>query len=222
MAFIDLAVDKQEAFLAAKKYLAANRIDITGYRKSIIFSSDDEFDRYLQHTAGLKAEEDFIAQHDYELFLWRVRFFKELQKEEYVVLISSRSGKVVSFFHLIDDIESRQDIGKDGARQKAELFLNSTFNIDLNKYDFHEEKIKRYDKRIDYLFSWEKKGVFIPWKEGQGGAKLLTGVTVSGNEIREFYKNKLSLPEKFFWGRICILYILFLLWFYWRVQSWLS
>ena len=39
--------------------------------------------------------------------------------------------------------------------------------------------------------------MYIPWKQGPGGAKLLIGVTVAGDEIREFYKNDLELPDKF-------------------------
>ena len=95
------------------------------------------------------------------------------------------------------DIEPRVDLGKDIAKQKAEMFLQRTFGADLDRYDFHEEKIKRYENRIEYVFSWEKKNVYVPWKEGQGGGKLLTEVTVAGDEIREFYKNKFDLPDKF-------------------------
>ena len=196
-AFVNLSFNKQQALVKSDNYLKAKGVDTKKYAKSIIFDSDEGFNRYLQHVVGLKAEEEFIAQHDFDLFRWLVRFFRESQKEEYIVYISPRSGKVIKFLHLIEDTESRLDLGKDISKQKAETFLQSVFGVDLGKYDFHEEKIKRYEKRVEYVFSWEKKGVYIPWKASQGGAKLLTEVTVAGDEIREFYKNKLDLPEKF-------------------------
>ncbi len=196
-AFVNLTVNKQSALTVSDKYLKARGVDTKKYVKSITFGSDAGFNRYFQHAAGLKAEEVFIVQHDYDLFYWRVRLFKELQKEEFLVYISPRSGRVIKFTHLIEDLEPRVDLGKDIAKQKAASFLESNFGIDLEKYDFHEEKVKRYEKRIEYIFSWEKKNIYIPWKEGQCGAKLLTEVTVSGDEVREFYKNKLELPEKF-------------------------
>jgi hypothetical protein len=195
--FTNLPVNKQQAFLKAKEYLFEKGVDVSKYSYAAVFESDQEFDRFMQHCVGLMAEKEFIVKHEYDLFYWRIRFFKELQKEEYFIDVSAGSGKVISYEHLIEDIEPRTDLGRDAAKEKAESFLRETFGIDLTKYDFHEEKIKRYEKRIDFVFSWEKKGVYIPWKDGQGGAKLLARTVVSGEEIREFYKNNLELPEKF-------------------------
>ncbi|MDP2923495.1 MAG: type II CAAX endopeptidase family protein [Candidatus Omnitrophota bacterium] len=195
--FLNLSIDKQKALSAADDYLKSKSIDTGEYSKAIIFDVDDWFNRYLQRTLGVKGEENFIRQYDYDLFFWKIRFFKELQKEEYIVKVSPHSGSILGYKHLIEDIESREDIGKNIARQKAEEFLKNNYAFDVATYDFHEEKTKRYEKRTDYVFSWEKKGVYIPWKKDQGTAKLLTGVTVSGDEIREYYKNRLEVPENF-------------------------
>jgi hypothetical protein len=197
LAFINLSFNKRQAITESENYLKSKGVDTNKYIKSVIFGSDASFNRYFQHAAGLKAEEEFIAQHGYDLFYWLVRFFKESQKEEFLVYISPASGKIIKFKHLIDDLEFRVDLGKDVAKLKAAEFLQVNFGTDLGKYDFHEEKVKRYEKRVEYLFSWEKKDIYIPWKEGQGGAKLLTEVTVSGDQIREFSENSLELPEKF-------------------------
>jgi len=196
-AFVDLSFNKQQALAVSDKYLQAKGIDSKKYVKSVIFGTDASFNRYFQHAAGLKAEERFIIEQNYDLFYWQVRFFKESQKEEFLLYISPRSGEIIKSLHLIEDLEPRADLGKAVAKQKAEAFLLKTFGTDLAKYDFHEEKINRYEKRIEYFFSWEKKNIYIPWNEGQGGAKLLSEVTVSGDEIRSFSKNRLELPEKF-------------------------
>jgi len=196
-AFVNLSFNKQQALFESDNYLKSKGVDTKGYAKAIVFDSDEKFNRYFQHAAGIKAQEEFIKQQDFDLFYWLVRFFKESQKEEYLVYISPRSGKVIRFTHLIEDLEPRVDLGKDLAKQKAETFLQRAFGVDLGRYDFHEEKVKRYENRVEYIFSWEKKEVYIPWKQGQGGAKLLTEVTVAGDEIREFYKNKFDLPDKF-------------------------
>jgi len=195
--FVDLSVDKEEALARAESYLQSLRINTQPYSKAIVFNTDDWPDRYLQKTLGIRAEEEFIKKHDYELFFWQVRFFKEFQKEEFSVIISPKSGEILSFDHLIDDAQPRDVLEKDFARGKAEGFLKNAYRFNLNDYEFHEEKIKRYDSRIDYSFSWEKKGVRIPWRQDQGIAKLLTGATVSGLEVRRFYKGVLDIPEKF-------------------------
>jgi hypothetical protein len=196
-AFVDLAVDKKEAVAKAGAYLGSLGVDVKKYSQAAVFETDNWADRYLQKTLGLKAEEEFIRRQGYELFSWKVRFFKELKKEEYTVGVSPKSGNIVGFQHLIEDTEEREDTGEGAARRKAEEFLKKTFAMNLAEYDFNEEKAKRYDKRVDYGFSWQRKGVYIPWQNDQGVAKLLTGVTVSGNEIRGFYKCSLDIPEKF-------------------------
>jgi membrane protease YdiL (CAAX protease family) len=197
-AFIDLSVDRKKAQEAAEKYLFSRGINPKGYLKSVVFSSDDWADTYLQKTLGFEAEEKFIQQQNYEFFSWRVRFFREFQKEEYVLGISPKTGKILHFEHKIEDVEPRNTLEKEAARLKAQDFLKDAYGLNLADYDFHEEKAERYDQRTDYLFSWEKRGVYIPWKKDSGGAKLLCGATVSGNEIREFYRNGLDIPENFY------------------------
>ncbi|MFC1804489.1 CPBP family intramembrane glutamic endopeptidase [Candidatus Omnitrophota bacterium] len=196
-AFVDLSVNRAEAQSIAGGYLDSLGVDAAGYSKAMVFVSDNWADRYLQKTLGSDAEEEFVRKHDYELFAWRIRFFKELQKEEYFVDVSSKSGRVIGFRHFIEDIEPRRSPGKAAARARGAEFLKLKFGLDMADYTLHEEKEKRFEKRVDYAFSWEKNGVYIPWGEDQGGAKLLVGATVSGDEVREFYQGNLDIPEKF-------------------------
>jgi membrane protease YdiL (CAAX protease family) len=195
--FMDLSVKKQEAMATAQSYLSGRGVRCADYSKTIILKTDDWADRYLQRTVGISAEEDFFRRHHFEIFSWQVRFFREQQKEEYRVNISPASGQVIKFDHYIEDTEPRPQVNKEEARAQAWEFLSRNFGWDPLEYDFHQENIKRYDKRIDYSFSWEKKGVYIPWQGHKGGAKLLTEVTISGKEIRVFNKNKFDIPDEF-------------------------
>lgn len=197
--FVDLKVSRNQALQKAQEYLAAKEINSASYLKSLVFWEDFWADRYLQKTLGFEKEEGFVKKHDYELFTWLARFFRENQKEEYLVEISSRTGQVVSVEHLIKDTEPRKAKDKQTAKQLAKDFLKNNFGTNFSDYDFHEEYSKKFDKRTDYIFSWEKKRVYVPWdkEEDGGGAKILTGATVSGEEIRDFYKSRLDIPEKF-------------------------
>jgi len=194
---VDLRFDKRQAVEKAKWYLESIGAKVAGYSIAVVFNSTELADTYLQKTLGPEGREKFIKQQGYELFFWRVRFFKELQKEEYALEISSKSGKILSFNHFIEDIEARPTLEKEAAKKKAENFLVNVCKISLDDFDFHRESVSRYDKRIDYSFSWEKKGVYVPWKSGLGGAKLLSGVTVSGDEIKGFHLGAMDIPEHF-------------------------
>ncbi len=195
--FLNLSIDKQKALSAAEIYLNAKGVDTKKYSKVITFDVDAWFNRYLQITLGAAGEENFIKQYNYDLFFWKVRFFEELKKEGYVVLVSPQTGEIIHYLHLIEDIEAKPHIEESAAREKAETFLQNTYGIDFAQYDFHEKKATRFEKRIDYSFSWQRKGVDIRWKEDQGAARLLAGATVSGDEITECYKSRLEVPESF-------------------------
>ncbi|MBM3248412.1 MAG: CPBP family intramembrane metalloprotease [Candidatus Omnitrophica bacterium] len=197
--FVDLKVTRPQALQIAKNYLSSQGVDTAPYLKSKIFIEDSWADRYLQRALGFSKQEKFIKEQAYELFSWAIRFFRENQKEEYVVEVSSRSGEIISFEHPIKDTEVRHTKDNVVSKKIAQDFLENKFNIDFSEYDFHEERAKKFDNRTDYAFSWEKKGVYIPWEKSEdaGGAKLLIGATVSGEGVKDFYKSKLDIPEKF-------------------------
>jgi membrane protease YdiL (CAAX protease family) len=188
---------QREAKAKAESFLDSLRVNRKGYTEVVVFDYEDWADRYLQRTIGIKQTDKFIKSHNVELFFWKVRFFKELKKEEYNLRISTKTGEILAFKHFLEDITPKSTVSKDSARKLAEEFLKQTFKTNFEAYDLHEEKIKRFDKRTDYIFSWEKKGVYIPWKKDEGGAKLLLGATVSGDEISAFYTTGLDIPEKF-------------------------
>ncbi|MDD5513017.1 MAG: type II CAAX endopeptidase family protein [Candidatus Omnitrophica bacterium] len=194
---VDLSVDRGQALSIAQNYLASLKVDTRDYRKAVVFKSDAGSDCYLQKTLGINGQRDFIKKYNYDLFSWEVRFFRPYQKEEYSIEISPQTSQVIGFVHAIEEVAARPLIEKDAARTLAEDFLRRNFGIDFADYDFHEEKTKRYELRTDYAFSWERKGARIPWGNDAGAAKLLLGATVSGEEVRGFYRGALDLPEKF-------------------------
>ncbi|MCG8430078.1 MAG: CPBP family intramembrane metalloprotease [Candidatus Omnitrophica bacterium] len=195
--FIYLQVTRSEALERARDYLRSRDEDPARFSSAVQFKADGWADRYLQQTLPGKRAQEFIEKHDYEIFRWRVRFFREMEKEEYQLEVSPRTGEVISFYHFIDDIAVREEVSEEDAQRLAVGFLSRTFGIDLSGYDLHEKKIKRRENRVDHIFLWERRDVYVPWKDNQGGAKLLTGVLISGNEVREFYKHRLDIPEKF-------------------------
>ncbi len=197
--FVDLSVDRKKAFQKASDYLKKRGVEPSKYSRAIIFVSDRDADRYLQRAMGFKGEEDFIKAHRYNLFSWAVRFYQENKKEEYRVYISSKTGGVVYFRHDIEDTAARITLDKEVAKERVKEFLKQNLAIDFGEYDFHSESIKKYDNRVDYSFSWEKKNVHLPWDKAKdaGVARLLTGATISGEEIIKFFSPNLDIPEKF-------------------------
>jgi hypothetical protein len=174
-------------------------VDINSYKMAVSFNVDEDADRYLEKTLGIFASQQLIHRLHYDLFCWVVRFFKEKQKEEFRIGISSATGEVVGFSHAIEDTASRPLTDKEKARQLAVNFLKTTFAFNPAQYITHGEEVKKFDNRQEYAFSWQDKDVDIPWDKSKekGHAKLLTSATVSGNEILSFSKYQFEIPDGF-------------------------
>ncbi len=197
---IDLSFDRNRVGDIAKTYLTQKMgINLQGYKQATVFSMDSGADRYLQKTLGFKASREFIKKFDYDLFYWVVRFFKEKQKEEFSVVISAKTGKIIGFTHSIEDTAARPFVGQDEARGYAIDFLVHRCAFSPGQYSLHSQNTEKRENRVDYSFSWEEKNMGIPWDNRYGGgkAKLLMTVGVSGKDILYFNKNQLNIPEGF-------------------------
>jgi len=197
---IDLSINQAKALDISQRFMTSNRgVDIHTYKMAVMFSVDDGTDRFLQKTLGVAASQHLIHTLHYDLFCWVVRFFKEKQKEEYRVVVSSATGEVIGFSHAIEEGASRPIVDKEKERQLAFNFLKTTYGFNPAQYVAHGENVHKFDNRLDYSFSWQNKDVLIPWSKSKekGYAKLLTNVTVSGNEVLGFNKAFFEIPDGF-------------------------
>jgi len=199
-AHIDLSVSRSQATEIASAYISnKEHVDLSSYKIAVVFNEDTATDVYLQKSIGFQEEEKFIQKHQYDFFAWSVRFFKEGQKEEYSVAVSSKTGEVLLYRHAIEDSAAKEDVKEDAARSKAEEFLKNQFGFDLTNYVFNSKTSSKFDHRIEYTVNWEKKDVYILWDKApdSGGGKLLTSVMVSGNDVLAFNKQVFSAPDQF-------------------------
>lgn len=197
---INLSISRDQAFKIASDFVSAkNQISISSFKSATIFVVDNTGDRYLQKAIGFEAGEAFRAKHDYDLFFWSVRFFKEGQKEEFRVAISSSSGEVLSYNRLLEDSAPRSNMSASEAENMGRDFMIRQFGWDPKNWDFNATTDLKFDHRIEYTFTWEKRGIYIPWDpdSANGGGKLLCTVVVSGGEILAFSKQYFSIPDQF-------------------------
>jgi hypothetical protein len=193
---INLSIKRPKAIEIARTFLNQKLgINLQGYQLASIFAMDGSADRYLQKTLGIDQEKKFLKDHNYDLFYWKVRFFKEGQKEELRVIVSSKTGEVIGFSHDIEETASRPAVDVEAARQMAIDFVSRQYSFD--NYLSHDQHIDKRENRTDYKFVWEVKNVDIPWGRVGGSAKILMTVGVTGQEILYFDKGQLSIPEAF-------------------------
>ncbi|MDP8266750.1 MAG: CPBP family intramembrane metalloprotease [Candidatus Aceula meridiana] len=199
-AFVNLKFDKSQALKIASHFLSKKEtIDPSSFKTAITLGFRNETDRYLQKTIGFKQELRFLKKHGVNPFYWAIRFFRESEKEEFHVTVSSSTGEIIGFFHTLENTAERKFLDVKKSEAVAKNFLSKNFGFDFSQYTFKEKNEKKRDNRTDHSFIWRKKDVDIPWSDeaDSGTAKLLTHVTVSGEDVLSFTKNNFSIPDGF-------------------------
>jgi len=174
-------------------------VDLEAFRTVAVFKIDENANRYLQKTVGFDGLKTFIKKYDFDLFFWKVRFFIENVKEEYVFTIDSATGEITGFTHIIDNNAARRTIKKDKARANAKKFLEEKFGVNLNTHILRSNFSTLRDNRSDYYFGWQNNSVNIPWSQepDSGTGKLVIEAGISGDEILSFTKNNFIVPDQF-------------------------
>ncbi|PIQ88410.1 MAG: hypothetical protein COV72_08895 [Candidatus Omnitrophica bacterium CG11_big_fil_rev_8_21_14_0_20_42_13] len=188
IASVDIKLTKEEALNRAKAFLSRQDFDLSGFDKAVIFDADDEGAAYLQKNFGIKKFNQ-LAGSEVPIWFWRVRWFKELEKEGFKVRIDPSTGEVLSFHHLIlDDAE-----GADLEEAQAILLASSVIasqGINLSDYELKENSTQKQKNRTDYRFSWEKKHYKLK------DAVIRVFVYVYGDKLG-YYSRQLKIPEAF-------------------------
>src|SRR5579885_68048 len=141
--------------------------------------SPAEFE-YLRRIAGVSVAQTAVREHQLSA-LWRVRFFRPLNKEEWIVYVT-QDGRVSRTEHILDERAPGASLTVGQARQIAERALS---NPALVLIDSNQRK---RDRRIDYSFTYEDPSFHL------GEARARVSVDIYGDEpsnIRRFIK----LPE---------------------------
>lgn len=196
--FVKIPVTIDKAKEIAKEFLKQKGIEPKDYLIATSFISDRDMDTFLQSAMNVEVEKKFIENNKLTMFSWALRFFQNNKKEEYNIQIDTKNGKVIYFNHTMEETKKEELISRDESYTVAKDFLMANKDIDFSQFIFHAEQTNKLDNRTDYYFSWEKKDVYIPWKEKDGGlAKVLISTTVTGKKIKGFSLNYLNIPEKF-------------------------
>jgi len=200
LAMTNILIDRKQAVEISKNYLKEKgTVDVESFQTATVFRMDSGANRYLQKTVGFEGLKAFIQEHDFNIFFWVIRFFKENEKEEYFFTVEAAKGEIIGYRRIIDENAARKEVSKDEAREKTKEFLVERFGLDPDGHMLRSDLATVRDNRSDYLFSWQKNSVNIPWSDqaDSGTGKLITGATISGDEILTFSKHNFIVPDQF-------------------------
>ncbi len=197
---IDLKIDQPTALKLAKEFLKnKEHLNPESFHSVIVFDVDEQADRYLQHTLGVKASQEFINKYNYDLFYWQTRFFNEGKKEEYQITISSKTGRVIAFNHELENSAPRPAMEEALAKTQALEFAQARLPDTSQALVVDDIQVKQLDHRTEYHVDFRYDNVYIPWAGDQvsKGAKIITSVVISGSDTLSFLDAHLEIPDTF-------------------------
>jgi membrane protease YdiL (CAAX protease family) len=153
--FIKFTHSSGEAAQAADRFLNNSHFDITGFDKVIY--ADERFNEL----AGKYALENGSITGFNRLFSsdckggrWGIRYFKPLQKEEYLVYVDPHDLSLVSFMRTVEEEAPGVTLAQDSARSIAGRFVRNQ-GLDIQGLVLKEASSEKRKNRTDHRFEWE-------------------------------------------------------------------
>jgi len=138
--------------------------------------------------------------------LWRVRYFRDSQPEEYAVVLKP-DGSLHAVRHTLADEAPGASLSKEEAVGRAEKFLREEKKVDLSQWSLVESTSDKRPHRIDHTLTWQQN---VPLDGGapnsSAAAKANSAdhafarmeVMVLGDEVTNF-RTYIKIPDE--WRR---------------------
>jgi len=188
---LNLKMDRQKAIKQADALAKKQGWGPENFQQAITFATDSTTQFFVELEAGgKKAFNAMIKEKRYEPYTWRIRHFKELQKNE-TVIIFTPEGKPYGFKETIPETTPGESLSVEKARTIAETTASNEWSINLSTYKLIESsKEVRQSKRVDHAFVYEKQHITV----GEGRYRLR--LVVSGDKLTELNRF-VKIPDNF-------------------------
>jgi Type II CAAX prenyl endopeptidase Rce1-like len=189
---IVLRESPQDALGIANGFLRRRQIDPATYRHVVWVS--DNIDplalRYLVERKSLERSDQIYRQAT-RLALWHVRYFRPLQKEEYLVFVDPVSETVFGYRHVLDEDAPGASLTSEQARELgAEAMRQHGYQVE--DFDLQDSQAKERKAREDYTLVWQAK----PGDpRNVGDAHYRLEVDIAGDQVVGFLRF-FKLPEE--------------------------
>lgn len=188
---LSITMDLEQALEQAHTIAEKNNIGPVDHHNAAMFDTDNTVKTFIELEAGGK--DAFVSMMEDSLYMpytWKVRHFKEHEKNEATILFTP-DGKPYGFVETISENVAGEQLSEKDARSIAEEKAVTDWNIDFTNYTLVEASQKtEVSKRIDHTFVYERTDKKI----GEGTYRLK--IVVSGDKISQLV-HFVKVPEAF-------------------------
>ncbi len=155
------------------------------YHRATIFLSnlDSEATEFLVSKIGIEKTNQIYQRQIPEVF-WRVRYFRDSDAEEFVVLFRA-NGEFHSFWHTLDERTAGAKLAKDDAMKLAQDWLRANKQIDFSAWRLVDAKSENPPNRVDHTLVWEQTAPLAGGPKAEDEAFARLEIHVRGNEVSD-------------------------------------
>ncbi len=197
--YLKLSVNARSARARADEILRKRHLDPNSYGHATVLAeiADPIINEYLRQrvsVAGVNA----IYANQVPAALWRLRYFRDSQPEEFAVILRP-DGSLHSVHHTLAEETPGASLTKEEAKARAEKFLAEEKKIDLKAWTLVESSSDKKPHRIDHSLTWQQN---MPLDAGSASgsnaadhAYARIDVLVLGDEVTN-YRTYIKIPDE--------------------------
>jgi len=198
--YLHLSVNNRAAVSYADAVMREHGLNPASFRKAAQFvdTTNPVANEYLRRRLSA-AQVNKIYEERVPGALWRVRYFRDSQPEEFAVVLKP-DGSLHAFRHTLAEAAKGANLSKEQAQSIAEKFLREKKQIDLAAWKLVEANSDKRPNRTDHTLTWQQTAPLDP---ENGGAKdsadhayARMDVQVLGDEPAN-YRTYVKIPEEF-------------------------
>ncbi|MFI5058902.1 MAG: CPBP family intramembrane glutamic endopeptidase [Candidatus Acidiferrales bacterium] len=196
--YLRLSVDAKTGQGRADEILRQRGLDPKSFHRVtvLINTTDPVTNEFLRQRVGIARLNDVYAKQ-VPGALWRVRYFRESQPEEYAVVLKP-DGSLHSIHHTLAEAAPGPSLTKEEAKARAEKFLREEKKVDLTQWTLVEANSDKRPHRTDHSLTWQQN---IPLDSALDSAANSNGhafarieLSVLGDEVAN-YRTYIKIPD---------------------------
>src|SRR5579863_6613054 len=155
--YLKLTVNARSAQARADSLLRQHGVDPKSYHRATVLVdiTDPITNEFLRERVGI-TRINGIYDKQVPGALWRARYFRDSQPEEYAVVLKP-DGSLHAIRHTVAEEAAGASLSKEEAVARAEKFLRDEKNIDLSQWSLVESNSDKRPHRTDHTLTWQQK-----------------------------------------------------------------
>jgi membrane protease YdiL (CAAX protease family) len=198
--YLHVSVDATEAIKRADDVMRAHGLNPNSYMHAaeMVDTTNPITNEFLRRRMPV-ADIDKIYEQRIPGMLWRVRYFRDSEPEEFSVILKP-DGSLHAFRHILAQAAKGPSITQEEAVAIADKYLREQKSIDLSQWKLVASTAEKRPERTDHTLTWQQIEPLDPannqTQESADHAFARMDLSVLGNEPAN-YRTYIKIPEDF-------------------------